>query len=73
MTLTAFALAMLLSYFAVPVIHAQSPLAPSENDETKAKLLIIELFFLFVGLIVAGILLILIWLSRRRKKAMSNK
>lgn len=66
-------MATLLVYAAVPSCPAQSLQPSPESDETKAKLLVIELFFLFVGLVVVGFLLILIWLSRRRKKAMSKK
>lgn len=73
LTFAVFALAMLLACITVQASYAQSPQASPENEEKEAKLLAIELFFLFIGLVVAGFLLILIWLSRRRKKAMGKK
>ena len=72
-TLMAFVLATLFMYAASPACLAQSLRPSSESDETKAKLLIIELFFLFVGMVVIGFLVILIWLSWKRKKARSKK
>lgn len=59
---------LLLSAMRVTNVQACMLAAQPSTDDNALELLVIELFFLLVGLVVLAILVYLLWLSRRNKK-----
>jgi NhaP-type Na+/H+ or K+/H+ antiporter len=58
---------------AAAVVIAGEPTAQPAPVDNALELLVIELFFLLVGLLVAAILAYLIWQSWRNKKNKERK
>jgi heme/copper-type cytochrome/quinol oxidase subunit 2 len=57
----------------VPDVRAHMLAAQPSTDDNALELLVIELFFLLVGLVVLAILVYLLWQSRRNKKKAKEK
>ena len=64
---------LLLSAMAVTNVQACMLAAQPSNEDNALELLVIELFFLLVGLVVLAILGYLLWQSRRSKKKAKEK
>jgi hypothetical protein len=68
---TIYALTALFFLLAMTVgaAGAGTPVAQASTDDDALQLLVIELFFLLVGLLIAAFLGYLVWQSWRKKKA----
>jgi heme/copper-type cytochrome/quinol oxidase subunit 2 len=64
---------LFLSTMTVTNVQARMLAAQPATDNNALELLVIELFFLFVGLVVLAFLVYLLWQSRRNKKKAKEK
>jgi hypothetical protein len=72
-TTNVFLTLVILSAIMVPDARACMLAAQPSTDDNALELLVIELFFLLVGLVVLAILGYLLWQSGRKKKKAKEK